>query len=50
MTARELADHLGRSAKAVRTALKSMVEKEILDWHGNIAHDPLQYYSLHGFE
>lgn len=48
MTARELADHLGRSVKVSRPVLKSLVKKGILDWHGNSAHDPSQYYSLHG--
>ena len=48
VTARELADHLGRSVKVSRPALKSLVKKGILDWYGNSAHDPSQYYSLHG--
>lgn len=48
VTARELAHYLGRSVKVSRPALKSLAEKGILDWHGNSAHDPSQYYSLHG--
>lgn len=48
VTAKELADHLGRSVRVSRPALKSLVKKEILEWHGNSAHDPSQYYSLRG--
>ena len=47
MAAKELADHLGRSVRISRPVLKSLVEKGILVWHGNSAHDPSQYYSLH---
>ena len=48
VTAKQLADHLGRSVKVSRPALKSLVERGILEWHGNSAHDPSQYYSLRG--
>lgn len=47
VTAKELAEHLGRSVKVSRPALKSLVDKKILDWHGNSTHDPSQYYDLH---
>ena len=50
VTAKELAEYLGRSVKVSRPALKSLVEKRILDWHGNSTHDPSQYYDLHRFE
>lgn len=40
VTAKELAEYLGRSVKVSRPALKSLVEKKILDWHGNSTHDP----------
>lgn len=50
VTAKELAKHLGRSVKISRPTLKSLVKKEILDWHGNSPHDPSQYYSLHQLE
>jgi ATP-dependent DNA helicase RecG len=48
--ARELADCPGRSVNVSRPAIKSLAKKGILDWYGSGAHDPLQYYSLHGFE
>ena len=47
VTAKELAEYLGRSVKVSRPALKSLVKKRILDWHGNSTHDPSQYYDLH---
>lgn len=47
VTVKELSDYLGRSGKVSRPILKSLVEKRMLDWHGNSLHDPSQYYSLH---
>lgn len=47
VTVKELAGHLGRSAKVARTALKSLSKKDILDWHGTSPTDPSQYYDLH---
>lgn len=47
VTAKELAEHLGRSVRISRPVLKGLVEKEILTWHGNSLNDPAQYYSLH---
>ncbi|MCH3956340.1 MAG: hypothetical protein LKE45_02995 [Olsenella sp.] len=46
VTVKELAGHLGRSAKVARTALKSLSERGILDWHGTRPTDPSQYYDL----
>lgn len=47
VTVKELADHLGRSAKVARKALKSLSGKGILGWHGTSPTDPSQYYDLH---
>lgn len=46
VTVKELADYLNRSVKVSREALKSLVDKEMLVWHGSNANDPSQYYSL----
>lgn len=50
VTVKELAEHLGRSAKVARAALRSLADKEVLDWHGTSRTDPSQYYDLHKVE
>lgn len=47
---KELAEHLGRSTKVARAALRSLADKEVLDWHGTSRTDPSQYYDLHKVE
>ena len=47
---RGIAEFLGISERQAHRSFKSLVEKRILDWHGNSTHDPSQYYDLHRFE
>lgn len=46
VTVKELAEHLNRSVRVSRDALKSLVNKEMLVWHGSNQNDPAQFYSL----
>lgn len=46
VTVAELTEYLGRSVKISRPALKSLVDKGILEWHGTSPKDPCQYYVL----
>ena len=50
VTVKELAEYLGRSTKVARAALRSLADKEVLDWHGTSRTDPSQYYDLHKVE
>lgn len=46
VTVKELADHLNRSVKVSRDALKSLASKKMLVWHGSNQNDPAQFYAL----
>lgn len=46
VTTRELSAHIGRSSRTASVALKSLVAKKVLSWHGTSSNDPAQYYSL----
>ena len=41
-----LAAYMGRSVKVSREALKSLLGKGLVVWHGTSPNDPAQYYSL----
>lgn len=47
---KELADIVQRSNVFVRERLKRLLEKEIVEWHGNSPTDPHQYYKIKSFE
>jgi ATP-dependent DNA helicase RecG len=46
VTVKQLADHLGRSAKFARSTLRGLVDKGVLSWHGSGPNDPSQHYSF----
>lgn len=47
MTARELADHIGRTRRTAGNVLKGISGPVgPLEWHGSAVNDPGQYYSL----
>ena len=50
VTVKELAEHLGRSTKVARAALRSLADREVLGWHVTSRTDPSQYYDLHKVE
>lgn len=47
VTARELADHIGRTRRTAGNVLKGISGPVgPLEWHGSAVNDPGQYYSL----
>lgn len=47
VTARELADHIGRNRRTANRVLDKLVKgKELLEWHGSSPNDPRQFYTV----
>lgn len=43
---KDISKTIGKSVVTTRNVVKSLVEKQLIEWHGSSKNDPSQYYTI----